>query len=491
MIGFAIFTLFVIGECVLSMKWNRAYFTTGLPVFMRRNEQCRRLDDISLDDTAQKSKTVAAAPLAFRRVASEVIAFRESAVQYVPVMRGAIRHDPSEPCVKVVGYLNWSVIALAITLVAVFRKKVEIFVPAFFLVLAVVYLIQAVRFYRVAKHLIVILLFAAALHADEHDFIARDVHFTSGETLAEVKIHYATVGTPKRDASGAITNAVLILHGTGGSHKGFLSDHFGGVLDANKYFIVMPDNIGHGSSTKPSDGLHARFPHYGYTDMVELQHRLIVDGLGINHLVLVMGTSMGGMQTWMWGERYPGMMDALMPLASQPAQISGRNRVWRKMIIDMIRNDPTWNGGDYVKQPQSLAGALDLLMIATSSPLQWQKSAPTRDTADKWYADELQKRLATYDANDFLYAIESSRDYDPEPQLESITAPLLAINSADDFVNPPELKTLEALIRRVKHGRAVVIPVSDQTRGHGTHSYPAVWEAEFAAFMRSLPPTHP
>ena len=348
------------------------------------------------------------------------------------------------------------------------------------------------------KRVILILFFAAALHADEHDFVVRDFHFADGETLPVVKIHYATVGTPRRDASGAIANAVLILHGTGGSFKPFLSDHFagvlfkaGGVLDASKYFIVMPDNIGHGGSTKPSDGLHARFPHYAYADMVELQHRLITEGLGIRHLVLVMGTSMGGSQTWMWGERYPRMMDALVPLASLPVQISGRNRVWRKMIIDMIRGDPTWNGGDYVKQPQSLAGAVNLLMIVTSSPLQWQKSAPTRDAADKWYADELQKRLATYDANDFLYAIESSRDYDPEPQLESIEAPLLAINSADDFVNPPELKTLEAGIKRVKRGRAVVIPIGDQTRGHGTHSWPAVWESEFAAFMRAIAPTHP
>jgi homoserine O-acetyltransferase len=343
------------------------------------------------------------------------------------------------------------------------------------------------------RKLILILAFTMTLHADEHDFIVRNVHFASGETLAEVKIHYATVGTPKRDASGAITNAVLILHGTGGSFKSFLSDHFGGVLfksggvlDANKYFIVMPDNIGHGGSTKPSDGLHARFPHYGYADMLELQHRLITEGLGIRHLVLVMGTSMGGMQTWMWGERYPDMMDGLVPLASLPVQISGRNRIWRKMVIDLIRNDPTWNGGDYVKQPQSLGAALDLLLIATSSPLQWQKSAPTRDAADKWYTEELQKRLATYDANDFLYAIESSRDYDPEPRLESIQAPLLAINSADDFVNPPELKTLETCIKRVKHGRAIVIPISDQTHGHGTHSWAAVWEAELGAFIASL-----
>jgi len=339
---------------------------------------------------------------------------------------------------------------------------------------------------------------ATFVHADEHDFIVRDFHFADGGVLPEVRIHYATVGTPKRNSSGAITNAVLIMHGTGGSFKPLLGDHFagvlfkpGGVLDANKYFIILPDNLGHGRSTKPSDGLHARFPHYNYADMVELQHRLVTEALCIQHLVLVIGTSMGGMQSWMWGERYPDMMDGLVPLASLPVQISGRNRIWRKMIIDLIRNDPTWNGGDYKEQPRSLTGALDILLLATSSPLQWQKSGPSRDAADAWYADQLKTRLATYDANDFLYAIESSSDYDPEPELESIKAPLLAINSADDFVNPPELRTLESTIRRVKNGRAVVIPISDQTHGHGTHSWAAAWESELAAFMKTLPPPRP
>ena len=346
--------------------------------------------------------------------------------------------------------------------------------------------------------IVIALLLACAAYGDEHDFVVHDFHFADGSTLAEVKLHYAAVGTPRRDASGAITNGVLILHGTGGSSRQFLNDHFagvlfktGGVLDAGKYFIILPDNIGHGASSKASDGLHARFPHYAYADMVELQHRLVTEGLGIHHLVLVMGTSMGGMQSWMWGERYPGMMDALVPLASQPAQISGRNRIWRKMIIDLIRNDPTWNGGEYAAQPKSLVAAYDILMLATSSPLQWQKSGPTRDAADAWYSEQLASRLLSADANDFLYAIESSRDYDPEPHLDAIKAPLLAINSADDFVNPPELHTLESLIARVKRGRAFVIPISDKTRGHGTHSWPAVWEAELAAFMRTIVPPTP
>lgn len=341
-------------------------------------------------------------------------------------------------------------------------------------------------------------LFADAAHgafppAKEADFVVHDFRFASGETLAEVKLHYATVGAPRRDSTGNVTNAVLILHGTGGSCRQFLNDRFagvlfnpGGVLDADKYFLIMPDNIGHGQSSKPSDALHARFPHYAYADMVELQHRLITDGLHLQHLFLVLGTSMGGMQTWLWGERFPEMMDGLVPLASLPVQISGRNRVWRKMLIDLIRNDPTWAGGEYTTQPKSLLPALDLLLLATSSPLQWQKEAPTRDAADQWLSEQLKTRLATTDANDLLYAMEASRDYDPEHDLGKIRAPLLAINSADDFVNPPELKVLEKSMTAVKNGRAIVIPISDQTHGHGTHTWAAVWQVELSAFVRSL-----
>lgn len=329
--------------------------------------------------------------------------------------------------------------------------------------------------------------------ATEADFVVHDFHFASGETMAEVRLHYATVGTPRRDSTGNVTNAVLILHGTGGSSRQFLSDRFagvlfnpGGVLDADKYFLILPDNIGHGQSSKPSDGLHARFPHYAYADMVELQHRLITDGLHLQHLFLVMGTSMGGMQTWLWGERFPEMMDGLVPLASLPVQISGRNRIWRKMLMDLIRNDPTWAGGDYTTQPKALVPALDLMLLATSSPLQWQKDAPTRDDADKWLSEQLKTRLATTDANDLLYAIESSRDYDPEKDLTKIRAPLLAINSADDFVNPPELKVLETLAAKIPRARAIVIPISDQTHGHGTHTWAVVWKADLLTFVQSL-----
>jgi len=336
------------------------------------------------------------------------------------------------------------------------------------------------------RHLtaLALLLVAFAVHAQapapvEADFLVKDFHFASGEVLPEARIHYATIGTLRRTAHG--TNAVLVLHGTGGSLRQFLNDHFagvlfapGGLLDANKFFIVIPDNIGHGKSSKPSDGLRAKFPHYGYNDMVELQHRLVSEGLGIDHLAVIMGTSMGGMQTWMWGERWPDAADALVPLASAPAQIAGRNRIWRKMMIDDLqRND--------------LPAALQILILVGSSPLQWQKAAPTRDDADRWIAEQMKSRTATNDADDLLYAIESSRDYDPAPQLDHITAPLLAINSADDFINPPELGIMESAIKRVKRGRYLLLPISDATRGHGTHTWAPVWEKQLREFLEAAP----
>jgi homoserine O-acetyltransferase len=312
----------------------------------------------------------------------------------------------------------------------------------------------------------------------EADFVVKDFHFRSGEVLPEARIHYATIGTLKKTEHG--TNAVLVLHGTGGSLQQFFNDRFagvlfapGGALDTGRYFIVIPDNIGHGKSSKPSDGLRGKFPHYDYDDMVELQHRLLVDGLGIDHLHLVMGTSMGGMQTWMWGERWPEAADALVPLASAPAQIAGRNRVWRKMMIDDLqRND--------------VAAAVQILLLAGSAPLQWQKSAPTRDDADRWIGEQMKTRLATTDGDDLLYAIESSRNYDPSPQLERITAPLLAINSADDFINPPELGIMETAIKRVKRGRYLLLPVSEATHGHSTHTWAAVWEKPFREFLETV-----
>ncbi|MGH9768729.1 MAG: alpha/beta fold hydrolase, partial [Blastocatellia bacterium] len=323
------------------------------------------------------------------------------------------------------------------------------------------------------------------------DFVIRDFKFDSGETLPELKLHYRTIGEPKRDASGVVRNAVLILHGTGGSGAGFLSNQFGGalfgsgqMLDAARYFIILPDGVGHGQSSKPSNGLRARFPHYAYNDMVTAQYRLLTEGLKVNHLRLVMGTSMGGMHTWVWGEKYPDFMDALMPLASLPVQISGRNRMMRRMVIDSIKSDPEWNNGEYKQQPtRGLTSAIYTLMFMTSAPLRQYKQAPTRDAADKMFDNAVRAQLARADANDMLYAFDSSRDYDPEPGLEKIKAPLIAINSADDQVNPPELGIVEKEIKRVKRGRYVLIPISDKTRGHGTHSLPELWKQYLAELL--------
>src|SRR5262245_2530622 len=328
------------------------------------------------------------------------------------------------------------------------------------------------------------------LEPAQGDFVLRSFKFESGEEMAELKLHYRTLGTPQKDSHGVTRNAVLILHGTGGSGAGFLSDAFGGalfkpgqLLDASKYFIVLADGIGHGQSSKPSDGLHAKFPHYNYNDMVTAQYRLLTEGLGVNHLRLVMGTSMGGMHSWVWGEKYPDFMDALMPLASLPVQIAGRNRMMRRMVIDSIKTDPEWQQGEYKSQPRGLRSAIYTLLFMTSIPLQWQKQAPTREAADRMFDDLVSRQVARTDANDMLYAFDASRDYDPAPKLESIRAPLLAINSADDQVNPPELGILEREIKRVKRGRYILIPISDRTRGHGTHSLPEIWKQHMAELL--------
>jgi homoserine O-acetyltransferase len=297
-------------------------------------------------------------------------------------------------------------------------------------------------------------------------------------------MHYHTLGKPVKDASGRTTNAVLVLHGTGGTGGGLLIPIFAGVLfgpgqllDAAKYFIILPDNVGHGKSSKPSDGMRAHFPQYDYAGMVALQHELVEKGLGVNHLRLVMGTSMGCMHTWMWGETYPDVMDALMPLACQPVQIAGRNRLWRKMVIDGIRQDPDWKNGDYTAQPRAaLQIAADFLMIAGSAPLHMQQDFPTREAADKFLDSSMKRITSSLDANDFLYAVSASRDYDPSLKLETIKAPLMFVNSADDFINPPDLGIAEREIKRVKRGKFVLLPTSEQTYGHGTHTHAAVWQ---------------
>jgi homoserine O-acetyltransferase/O-succinyltransferase len=295
-----------------------------------------------------------------------------------------------------------------------------------------------------------------------------------------------------------VTNAVLILHGTGGTGKQFLTPNFGGVLfvpggvlDAAKYFVILPDNVGHGGSSKPSDGMHMRFPHYEYDDMIELQYRMLTQGLGVNHMRLVMGTSMGGMHTWLWGEQHPDFVDALMPLASQPIEIAGRNRMTRKMIMDAIRTDPDWNNGDYTKPLHGMTAALDVLLLMGSAPLRMQKELPTREKADAFLDGFVERSMKTTDPNDMLYYFDASRNYNPEPQLEKITAPLTAVNSADDVINPPELKIIDVDIQRVKKGKYVLLPITDQTRGHGTHSWPAIWQQHLVELLQRSDPAHP
>jgi homoserine O-acetyltransferase/O-succinyltransferase len=329
----------------------------------------------------------------------------------------------------------------------------------------------------------------------EGDYTIPNFKFASGETLPELRVHYRTVGTIAKDAQGKATNAVLIMHGTTGSGGQFMRPEFAGELfgkgqplDATKFFIVLPDGIGHGKSSKPSDGLHAKFPHYGYRDMVEAQFRLLTDGLHVSHARLVMGTSMGGMHTWLWGESHPDFMDALMPLASLPTQISGRNRAWRRMVIDAIRNDPAWDGGEYKTQPPSMRTAAEMLWFMSSNPVLRQKEAPTLAKTDEVLDKFVDRIVKEDDANDFVYALEASKDYDPGPDLEKIRAPLLAINSADDLINPPELGILEREIKRVPHGRAVVIPLSDKTRGHGSHTIAALWKDRLLELLRRSEP---
>jgi homoserine O-acetyltransferase len=320
--------------------------------------------------------------------------------------------------------------------------------------------------------------------AFENDYVIRDFHFASGETLPELRLHYTTYGKPRRDAHGKVDNAVLILHGTGGSGHSLINEHFAGVLfgkgqilDSSKYYIILPDGIGHGKSSKPSDGLHAHFPQYGYADMVAAQHALVQQGLEVNHLRLVMGTSMGCMHTFMWGEAYPDFVDALMPLACLPVQIAGRNRLWRELIMEAIRNDPEWQQGEYKTEPQqALRTSAGLLLIAGSAPIQMQISLPTRDAADQFLQTIMQRELATLDANDLLYQVGASRDYDPSADLEKIKVPLIQVNSADDFINPPELGIAEREIKRVKGARFVLLPASDQTHGHGSHTWAVLWQ---------------
>jgi homoserine O-acetyltransferase/O-succinyltransferase len=318
--------------------------------------------------------------------------------------------------------------------------------------------------------------------------------FGDGNSLASLRLHYLTLGKPHRKAAGQTDNAVLLLHGTGGDAKSLLNPAFsnvlfgpGAVLDINKYFLILPDDIGHGQSSKPSDGLHARFPAYDYDDMVRSQ-KFMLDAMKVDHLRLILGTSMGCMQAFVWGETYPGFADALAPFACLPVPIAGRNRMMRYMAIQAVKQDPAWMGGEYQTEPlQSLRTVEGILLVMSSSPLQMQKQAPTRELAEQ-YVDRYLVRASSLDANDAIFYLNASRNYDPSPHLEKITVPVLWINSADDYVNPPELQIAEKMVRRMPRARFVLIPTSDATRGHGTHTQAAVWQDYLAELLRRSEP---
>ena len=316
----------------------------------------------------------------------------------------------------------------------------------------------------------------------EGDWTVPDFTFQSGEKLAQLRLHYITLGSPEHDGSGHVRNAVLMLHGTGGTSRSFLAAELGGELfgsgqplDASRYYIILPDAIGTGGSSKPSDGLRLKFPHFRYGDMVRAQYLLVHDGLKVDHLRLVLGASQGGMHSWLWGETYPDFMDALMPMASAPVEIAGRNRMTRTMAIQAIKNDPDWKNGEYKTEPRGLIAARAIRSIMTGSPLEFQKQNPTAQKADA-AVEALAKTALQLDANDTIYQYESSYDYDPSPLLEKIQAPLFAVNSADDEINPPELGILEREIKRVKRGRYILIPLSGETRGHQTYNRAVLWK---------------
>ncbi|HEY2857426.1 MAG TPA: alpha/beta fold hydrolase [Terracidiphilus sp.] len=319
--------------------------------------------------------------------------------------------------------------------------------------------------------------------------------FGTGETLPELKLHYLTLGEPHRNPADHVDNAILLLHGTGGNARSLLNPVFsdvlfvpGGLLDIQKYFIILPDEIGHGESSKPSDGLHARFPAYDYDDMVRAD-RMMLDEMKVDHLRLIFGTSMGCMQGFVWGETYPDFMDALAPFACLPVEIAGRNRMMRYMAIQDLKLDPAWMNGEYKTEPlNGLRGANEVLLVMGSAPLVAQKQAPTRQAAEEYVDKYLTRTMASTDANDMIFYLDASRNYNPESKLETIKAPVLWINSADDYINPPELGIAEKEVKKIPHAKFILIPISDQTRGHGTHTSAAIWKDYLAEFMRETEP---
>ncbi|KQU53035.1 hypothetical protein ASG67_09295 [Sphingomonas sp. Leaf339] len=320
----------------------------------------------------------------------------------------------------------------------------------------------------------------------------RDFRFRSGETMPDLRIGYTMLGQPHRDARGEIDNAVMVLHGTGGTGRQFLSPQFadelygpGQPLDIRRYWIILPDGIGHGQSSKPSDGLHMRFPHYDYDDMVDAQYRLLRDGLGIRRMQLIMGTSMGCMHGLVWGETHPDFVRALMPLACEPVEIAGLNRMWRQLAIDGIKADPAWAGGEYRTPPvQGLRTAASLLFVAGAAPLYFQAQYPTRDAAAAFAQQRVATSIAQTDANDLIYQIEASRTYSPWARLEAITTPTMWINSADDFINPRQLDLPQRAVARMKDARFRQIPESDDTRGHGTHTAARFWKQDLVDLLQ-------
>jgi homoserine O-acetyltransferase/O-succinyltransferase len=332
---------------------------------------------------------------------------------------------------------------------------------------------------------------ARAWPAQEHDVVLKDFRFRDGESLPQLRMHYTTLGQPHRNAAGEIDNAVMVLHGTGGDGHQFLRPQFadelygpGQPLDIGRYYIILPDNIGHGKSSKPSDGMRMRFPKYDYDDMVEAQHRMLTEGLGIMHMRLIMGTSMGCMHSFVWGETYPTFASALMPLACEPIEIAGLNRMWRQMIIDGIEKDPAWNGGNYTKEPeQGLRTAESILFIAGGAPLSLQKNYPTREAARTYVEQRVESGMAELDANDTIYQFDSSRNYNPWPKLEAIKVPLTWINSADDFINPRNLDVPQKALKRMKTARFRLIPESSDTHGHGTHTWATFWKKDLIELL--------
>jgi homoserine O-acetyltransferase len=328
----------------------------------------------------------------------------------------------------------------------------------------------------------------------EGDFVVKDFRFRGGESLPEVRLHYTTIGTPRRDATGRIANAVLLLHGTTGTSRQFFQPTTGPELfgpgqplDAARTYVIVPDGLGRGGSTKPSDGLRAKFPRYGYADVVKAQHLLVTEGLGVDHLRAVIGTSMGGMHAWMWAEMYPDLMDGVVPLSCQPVEISGRNWMGRRAAAEAIRHDPDWQEGEYRAPPRHWIYTAPLWPMMLDSAAHLQAEAPTRQAALDLYDRMVETARKTYDANDLLSWVESSWDYDPQPDLGKIKARVMAVNFADDAINPAELPLMEGLIRSIPSARFVLVPASDKTVGHMTLTRAAVWKPYLEELLRSLP----